>query len=438
LKKVLQPYMFAHTLSREEIEKSRTKGGGSNFAPEKDTTLKEEKIKSSAPKQASQTDHKAEKSSTTKPMASTSTSTKQSVATPMSGYQEHKQKYQNVENKKVKTKVKKKSSGVVRAIRNSLGRHTPKEFPDIERYNFDVAVFTGTTEMALAAFLRAGQVNVDEWKDSALEDLLQEVVDGKADVGLDRNGRALRVISLAKVQVFDEKDESLLFKGYQSVRLPSDATLIRWNEDINPNESVEVIDSYNVRLSQGGFARPSFMNPRPALNINQSRKNYANIPDTIALEKSFSYLSESPQQAAASLLESVFNIFDAKATMFDKVAHLEIKKSKSKVYKGLNSEFHVHRCLLKKEYVSRIQRVIPGGAITPLVVNASSTTMTTEWFLWLHTNPATDKSIRDEVQKLVHENTTLKKLAKNVDLVDEALKDIVEDITALSLWGLNF
>ena len=80
-------------------------------------------------------------------MASKSTSAKKSRSSALSGYQKNQKKYQNVEEKKIKTKPKKKSSAVVRAIRKSLDRHTPKEFPEVERYNFDVAVFTGTTEM---------------------------------------------------------------------------------------------------------------------------------------------------------------------------------------------------------------------------------------------------------------------------------------------------
>lgn len=287
-------------------------------------------------------------------------------------------------------------------------------------HHFEVAVFVGETTQELAAYLKEGEFDANSWQPGVLESLLEEVKAGKCMVGLDTDGKPLRVATMAKVFVHDKSNDCVLVNPLNSYE----------------DEQGSTVSLANLQRALGG--QPNVSHGSEGEDVTGLKK--VEIPESLIFETTFSPFNETPRDAGARLLSERFDMKNAAAKVFSKVVPKTKTNHPSVDYPGLNSEYHTYHLELVSQLVAPLQKTLPRGSMTPVKRSKQTKAgMNTNWYVWLHKSHLNATEMLNEVKAVYEGDMKVKELVGTVDFDGEMFKSLgevlIEEFSGLNLWN---
>lgn len=303
-----------------------------------------------------------------------------------------------------------------------------------ELNEFDVAMYSGTTLDELKAYLAQGNVDFSKWTDETFDDLMEHLRIKKCDLGLDRDGNALRVAFLSKVFVYDEGKDLLLFNPLNSQEDDAfvEARMQAMTKDVanlqramgegapaaatsQPGSNMYAGVAALLHVKDGGSGG-MYAGVAAQMNFGKQKKSLpVEIPGAFVFQTTFSPFKESPRDAAARVFAWRFNLAGVSSRIFNKVVHKEVKVNNSQHFPGLRSEYHIHHVLLKPEYVVPLQKGLPVNAVTSVGLHEKTNTgVNTHWYAWLKKSQPGD-AMAAQLKALYAENEKVSELLGSVE-----------------------
>lgn len=318
---------------------------------------------------------------------------------------------------------------------------------DKKLHEFDVAMFAGESVAELKKYLEEGGCNTSAWTEQTFRDLLEHIKLGKCELGLDVEGKALRVATYAKVFIYDEAKNLVLFNPLNSHELTDFVSDVRARMKKESEPLQKVLGDLEAKASKNGFevkndnmygAVAATLNLGGKVDAGNVKVTPVEIPGALIFETTFSPFKETPRDAAARVLSWRFNLSNVTGRIFSKVVPKRVKNQESTHYPGLRSEYYVHQVLLNSEFIVPLQKVVPVDQVTPVGLDeVTNSGINTHWYVWLGKSQD-GKATITQLKGLYEQNAKVKNLVGKVEFDGPAAQRLgellAEEAGFLDLW----
>lgn len=332
-------------------------------------------------------------------------------------------------------------SGAKKKKKKKAKEETPPEGDMI--HEFDVAIYEGDTVEELKEYLTNGNVDHSNWGTTILRELQEQVDSGKCEVGLDVDGTALRVASVAKVFVYDEHNDLLLFNPVNSFESHTFTKPTKSAQMLKMSPFQQAVgDAQGIKI-EGHKPKARNYNGKGGNRVygnnNKKKSENVEIPSCMVFETTFSPFKETPRDAAARVCSWRFSLKMMTGRVFSKVIPMKEKVYESTHFPGLKSEYHVHHVRINPEFIVPMQKALPVDSVSPVVLKqVTNTGVNTHWYCWIKASDAPSAMVNN-LSALYGKSEKVKSLVGDADFSGDMAKAIgkfmKEEADLLGLWN---